>query len=54
MVERLTKGDLEQAFKGFEKRQDDKMKAFEKRLVDQFNVDRAIDQFGSRESMTSL
>jgi hypothetical protein len=27
----LTKRDLEQTFKGFEKRQDEKMKAFEKK-----------------------
>ncbi len=34
----LTKRDLEQTFKGFEKRQDEKMKALEKRVVDQFHI----------------
>jgi hypothetical protein len=34
----LTKRDLEQAFKGFEKRQDEKMKAFGKGVVDQFHI----------------
>lgn len=34
----LTKKDLEQTFKGFEKRQDEKMKALEKRVVDQFHI----------------
>ena len=34
----LTKRDLEQTFKGFEKRQDGKMKALEKRVVDQFHM----------------
>ena len=34
----LTKRDLEQTFKGFEKRQDEKMKNLEKRVVDQFHI----------------
>ena len=34
----LTKKDLEQTFKGFEKRQDAKMKTLEKRVVDQFHI----------------
>ena len=34
----LGKRDLEQAFKGFEKRRDEKMKTFEKRVVDQFHI----------------
>ena len=34
----LTKRDLEQTFKGFEKRQDEKMKALENRVVDQFHM----------------
>jgi hypothetical protein len=34
----LTKRDLEQTFKGFEKRQDEKMRALEKRVVDQFQI----------------
>jgi acetyl-CoA carboxylase carboxyltransferase component len=39
MVERiLIKRDLEQAFKGFEKRQDEKMEAFGKRVIDQFHI----------------
>jgi len=39
MVEkRLTKRDLEQIFKGFEKRHDEKMKTLEKRVIDQFHI----------------
>ena len=39
MVEKgLTKRDLEQTFKGFEKRQDEKMQSLEKRVVDQFHI----------------
>jgi acetyl-CoA carboxylase carboxyltransferase component len=34
----LTKRDLEQTFKGFEKRQDEKMKTLEKRVIDQFHI----------------
>jgi len=34
----LTKRDLEQTFAGFEKRRDEKMKAFGKRVVDQFHI----------------
>jgi len=34
----LSKRDLEQTFKGFEKRQDEKVKALEKRVVDQFHI----------------
>jgi hypothetical protein len=34
----LSRRDLEQTFKGFEKRQDEKMKALEKRVVDQFHI----------------
>lgn len=34
----LTKRDLEQTFKGFEKRQDEKMKTLEKRVVEQFHI----------------
>jgi hypothetical protein len=39
MVEKgLTKKDLEQIFKGFEKRQDEKTKAIGKKVVDQFQI----------------
>jgi hypothetical protein len=34
----LTQKDLEQVFKGFEKRHDEKMKIPEKRMVDQFHI----------------
>jgi len=34
----LGKRDLEQAFKGFEKRRDEKMKTFGKKVVDQFHI----------------
>jgi RecB family exonuclease len=34
----LTKRDLEQLFKGFEKRQDEKFKTLEKKLVEQFHI----------------
>ena len=34
----LTKKDLEQVFKGFEKRHDEKMKILEKRVVDQIKL----------------
>ncbi|MEW6375419.1 MAG: hypothetical protein AB1502_06480 [Thermodesulfobacteriota bacterium] len=34
----LTKRDLEQLFKGFEKRQDEKFKTLEKRVVEQFHI----------------
>ena len=34
----LTKRDLEQTFKGFEKRQDEKIEASEKRVIDQFHI----------------
>ena len=39
MVEKaLIKRDLEQTFRGFEKRHDEKMKNLEKRVVDQFHI----------------
>jgi hypothetical protein len=39
MVEKgLTKKDLDQVFKGFEKRHDEKMESLEKRVVDQFHI----------------
>jgi hypothetical protein len=34
----LTKKDLDQVFKGFEKRQGEKMKTLEERVVDQFHI----------------
>ena len=34
----LTKKDLDQGFKGFEKRQGEKMKTLEERVVDQFHI----------------
>ena len=34
----LGKKDLEQAFKGFEKRQDEKLKGLEERVVNQFHI----------------